>query len=325
MLADLLSRLERLEDQMRHIVRCGTVTATDPETAKVRVQFADADRMVSYDLPVRFEKTQDDKDYDMPDIGEQVVCLFLPFGVEQGFVLGAVYSQADEVPVISQNKKHRLFADGTWFEYDREKHFLSGKNVGSKDITTALDSEETVMCRDQRGSGGGRVNWAAGSQNIIDPAAPSGPVGPMTDATIGSALLIKPLRAGVGVDGLENGAAGLGVHVFIDDAAKTINIRPGNWKYAISPGEAAGTWSRDGSVAPAVNLFAEQSPALNLFCPVITMAKSVDLQPCVLNIIGNVNHTGDTTQQGNLVQTGNIESTGTIIDGAGNTPNHSHG
>lgn len=358
MLSELMERLERLEETVRHMVRIGTVEALLSDVARVRVRFADADGMVSYDLPVRFEKTQDDKDYCMPDIGEQVLCIFLPYGLEQGFVLGAVYSEADEVPVISEHKKHRRFADGTWREYDREKHLLSGKNVGCEDLTTSLDADNEALGKDQRGSGGGRVSWVAGSQGIVDPATPAGPVGPDSDLTTGSMLLVKPRRAGaagdVVVTGLEDAAEGLGVHVFIDDGANTINFRPGWWKYAKRPGEAVGVWTRDGSkAAPAMNVFAEESPELNLYSPVINMAASKALAPCVLNIIGvinhfgafnspgsgatsgfnivgPINHEGDTTHAGDLiqtgdtVQTGNIEATGTIIDGGGNTNHHSH-
>lgn len=348
MLTENSERQERLEEKVNHMVRIGTVTGTDPATAKVRVQFGDADRMVSYDLPVLFRKTQDDKDYQMPDIGEQVLCLFLPYGAEQGFVLGAVYSQADVPPVISQDKKHRLFADGTWREYDRSSHLLSGKNVGSENLTTVLDSNRAVVGRTQRGAVGGRVDWTAGSQGIEDPATPVGPVGPATDATIGSFLLVKPRRGGdVAVDGLADGAEGPGVHVFIDDEAGTINFRPGNWRYTKAPGEQVGTWARSPGAAPAINVFAEESPEINFFSPVVNMAANVGRAPCVLNIVGVINHLGaynspgtgatkgfnivgpvalegDMTQQGDFTQDGNINSTGTIIDGGGNTNHHSH-
>lgn len=103
-------------------IRVGVVTSTDPDAGTARVIFHDADGMESYDLKVLHPKTHRDKFYFMPDPGEQVLCLCLPFGHEQGFILGAFYSQADKTPVQSQDKRHVLFDDGTFWEYDRKTH-----------------------------------------------------------------------------------------------------------------------------------------------------------------------------------------------------------
>lgn len=103
-------------------IRIGIVTKTDPGKKTVRALFNDADQMESYDLKVLAHKTHLDKCYWMPDVGEQVLCICLPFGHEQGFVLGAFYSKEDTVPVVSQDKRHVLFNDGTFFEYDRAEH-----------------------------------------------------------------------------------------------------------------------------------------------------------------------------------------------------------
>ena len=74
--------------------------------------------MISWWLPVVFAKTQDDKAYWIPDIGEQVVCL-MDLRDEAGAVLGAIYSSADVPPVNSADKFHLGFKDGARFDYDR--------------------------------------------------------------------------------------------------------------------------------------------------------------------------------------------------------------
>jgi phage baseplate assembly protein gpV len=103
--------------------RVGIVQAQDPVHAKVRVVFPDYDEMISWWLPVVFFKTQNDKAYWIPDIGEQVVCL-MDLRDEAGAVLGAIYSSADVPPVNSADKFHLAFKDGAHFDYDRVAHLL---------------------------------------------------------------------------------------------------------------------------------------------------------------------------------------------------------
>ena len=125
------------------LVKVGVVTNTYPDEAKVRVKIVSSDDEISYKLPIIVRKTQDDKDYWMPDIGEHVICLFLGNGVEDGFVLGAIYSEADKVPVESQDKWRKEFKDGTAIEYDRKEHILSVHSVG--DITIVSDTDITLI------------------------------------------------------------------------------------------------------------------------------------------------------------------------------------
>ena len=125
------------------LIKVGVVTNTYPDEAKVRVKIVSSDDEISYKLPVVVRKTQDDKDYWMPDIGEHVVCLFLGNGVEDGFVLGAIYSDKDKVPVESQDKWHKTFKDGTTIEYDRKSHVLSIHSVG--DIAIVSDTHITLI------------------------------------------------------------------------------------------------------------------------------------------------------------------------------------
>jgi len=122
--ADIENRLARLEEMTRNIIRVGTVASTDPATGTARVQVPDADGLVSYDLPILQRQTLKNKDYAMPDPGEQVLCAFLPFGIEQGFVVGAMFSQVDTTPVQDQDKRHLEFEDGSWVQYDRKAHLL---------------------------------------------------------------------------------------------------------------------------------------------------------------------------------------------------------
>lgn len=144
MVNDVLRRLEALEAVVMRMVRVGVVTSVAPGKGTVRVQLPDVHAggapLLTRELPVRFDKTGQDKQYQMPDVGEHVVCLFLPTGQEEGCVIGAIYSEADTVPVADPDKRHISFQDGTWFEYDRSKHELTGHIVnGSAELTIDRD------------------------------------------------------------------------------------------------------------------------------------------------------------------------------------------
>ena len=104
--------------------RVGLVHAQDTAKCAVRVTFPDRDQVQSWWLPVIVPKTQNDKFYRLPDIGEQVVCLMDEYD-EDGAVLGAIYSSADVTPVQSPDKMHIGFSDGCVVEYDRSSHAMT--------------------------------------------------------------------------------------------------------------------------------------------------------------------------------------------------------
>ena len=121
----LVEYRERFAEQ-NPAFRVGIVQQQDAAHAKVRVVFPDYDELVSWWLPVIFAKTQNDKAYWIPDVGEQVVCL-MDLRDEAGAVLGAIYSNADVPPVNSADKFHLAFKDGTSVDYDRAAHVLDLK------------------------------------------------------------------------------------------------------------------------------------------------------------------------------------------------------
>ena len=121
----LVEYRERFVDQ-NPAFRVGIVQQQDAAHAKVRVVFPDYDEVVSWWLPVIFAKTQNDKAYWIPDVGEKVVCL-MDLRDEAGAVLGAIYSNADVPPVNSADKFHLAFKDGTSVDYDRAAHVLDLK------------------------------------------------------------------------------------------------------------------------------------------------------------------------------------------------------
>ena len=105
-------RFLELESIVKNMVKVGIVESFNQNNATARVVFEDAN-LKSYDLPIMVKQTKDNKDYWVPDIDEPVICIFLPTGIESGFILGAYYNQKDKPPVIDQNKRTVKFKDGT--------------------------------------------------------------------------------------------------------------------------------------------------------------------------------------------------------------------
>ncbi len=137
MTIDLEKRIAALEARVDQMIRTGTVVSVDMTAGTVRVQCQDADGLSTFHLPVLFRKTLADKEYVMPDVGEHVLCVFLPFGLSQGFVVGAFYSSVDAVPVVSMDKWHIRFKNGATLEHDRNSGRFSMDLTGDLDIHCA--------------------------------------------------------------------------------------------------------------------------------------------------------------------------------------------
>jgi phage baseplate assembly protein gpV len=148
--------------------RVGIVRQQDTLRAKVRVVFPDYDEVISWWLPIIFFKTQNDKAYWIPDIGEQVVCL-MDLRDEAGAVLGAIYSDADLPPVDSANKFHLAFQDGTNFDYDRVAHIL---DLVFQD-TTQIKYDSNAHLLDVKFADQGEIKYD-GTEHLLSVNLPQG-------------------------------------------------------------------------------------------------------------------------------------------------------
>lgn len=120
---------------MRQLIRIGIVSSVNPKNCTAKVLFEDQDEAVSYDLFVINHNTQDNQDYWLPDVNEAVLCLFLPIGIETGFIIGSYYSDVDKPADNDQNVRSMVFADGTRIEYNRNTHKLKVSCVGDIEVT----------------------------------------------------------------------------------------------------------------------------------------------------------------------------------------------
>ena len=100
----------------------------------VIVRFPDLGDMLTKWIPVLYTKTQDDKGFWTPDIGEMVQCL-MDDRLEDGCVMGAVYSEADQPPTDDMDEYGMQFEDGGWFSYNRNTGLFRADIMGDAEIT----------------------------------------------------------------------------------------------------------------------------------------------------------------------------------------------
>ena len=133
-------------------IKIGTVSSVDPAKTTARVIFPDDDGLVSYDLQVLQVNSFRNTDFAMPDVGTDVVCAFLSSGSEEGFILGAVYTDGNPPPEGSMDKRTVVFKDGTRISYDRATHTLSADIEGTsivadrQNVTITAPASVTVNC-----------------------------------------------------------------------------------------------------------------------------------------------------------------------------------
>lgn len=108
-----------LSRNLRDYIRVGEVSSIDPAKHTARVAFPDDEGAVSYDLPVLCRNSLENSDYAMPDVGEDVLCIFLPGGAEDGFILGSFYAGEVAPPTVLPDQRMVIFKDGTVIRYDR--------------------------------------------------------------------------------------------------------------------------------------------------------------------------------------------------------------
>jgi phage baseplate assembly protein gpV len=135
---DIRKRLAALESKVASIIRVGVVDTVDRTKCRVTVTFPGGFK--SAGLPVMVKQSVENRDFWMPAVDEQVLCVFLPTGTEAGFVLGSFYSDEDAIPEGAEAEGMRVveFADGARFEFSTEESKLRIL-VGELEVTLTPD------------------------------------------------------------------------------------------------------------------------------------------------------------------------------------------
>lgn len=120
------------ERALRGMVRTGTVSAVFPERDMARVTFDDKDGTSSPELHILHRYSGKNKDYWIPDIGDQALCLFNnnDKNFSTGWILGTYFTDKQPPQVASPDIMRLDFADGTYIEYDRSSSTLTVNVAG---------------------------------------------------------------------------------------------------------------------------------------------------------------------------------------------------
>lgn len=128
-------------ENLRDLIKVGEVSSVDTAKGTARVVFDDEEGIVSNDLQVLQRNTIENQGLWLPDVGEDVVCLFIPNGEEDGFIIGSFYSDEIEPPKDGATKRYVVFKDEAEFVYDWESHELTAK-IGNTKFKATQDSVE---------------------------------------------------------------------------------------------------------------------------------------------------------------------------------------
>ena len=124
--------------------KIGEVSSINPARCTARVIFDDENSMVSYDLPIMQRNSMGNRDYQMPDIGEDVLCLFRSDGFEDGVIIGYFYAGDVEPPETTADRRTVVFKDGTRICYDRAAHTLTVTIAGTEIVFDQQKGSITV-------------------------------------------------------------------------------------------------------------------------------------------------------------------------------------
>lgn len=124
--------------------KIGEVSSINPVKCTARVIFDDENSMVSYDLPIMQRNSYGNCDYQMPDIGEDVLCLFRSDGFEDGVIIGSFYSGEVTPPESNADRRTVVFKDGTRICYDRAAHTLTVTIAGTEIVFDQQKGSITV-------------------------------------------------------------------------------------------------------------------------------------------------------------------------------------
>lgn len=124
--------------------KIGEVSSINPVRCTARVIFDDENSMVTYDLPIMQRNSLGNRDYQMPDIGEDVLCLFRSDGFEDGVIIGSFYAGDVEPPETTADRRTVVFKDGTRICYDRAAHTLTVTIAGTEIVFDQQKGSITV-------------------------------------------------------------------------------------------------------------------------------------------------------------------------------------
>lgn len=126
-------------EELKQLIRWGTIVSVNKNNT-ARVQFSDIDNIVSYDLHILVSNANKNRYQAPPDVGCNALCIMMPTGHSDGFIIGTFYNEKNEAPINSLDQLvHWEFEDGTILDYDKSTSTLTADVKGP--VNVIADSE----------------------------------------------------------------------------------------------------------------------------------------------------------------------------------------
>lgn len=114
------------------------------DQANVRVLYADRDNMISKPIPVLQRGALGMRSMDVPAIGSNVMVNRSSSGLEEGFVMGTLYTTENPPPQTDPNKAYVEFGEGSTVQFDPAGGGMVLNLKSPLDVTTALTIKMTA-------------------------------------------------------------------------------------------------------------------------------------------------------------------------------------
>lgn len=151
------------------LIKVCTVCSRNPAKHTVRVTRPEAKNWVSAELQVLTQCTYEDQAVKLPDLNEDVLCIFRPEAPECGFVIGSFYAGEVEPSTVDPDETQHRFNDGSVFTYNRKTHEFDFTDESThihadrENIRMECPKSLSLKCKDFSLSAGSSVKIAAGT------------------------------------------------------------------------------------------------------------------------------------------------------------------
>jgi phage baseplate assembly protein V len=147
--------MNRSDEKVERIIRCGYVSAVDYAKGYVKVTYPDLDDSVTDWLPMMTNGGE----YKMPKVGQQVVAAHLPNGQDSGFVLGEYWSDDDAPKSSGAGVFRKDMGEGCYME-------LNGGTLTIKAPNIVLDAGTITINGGTITENGGTITIDGGNVTI---------------------------------------------------------------------------------------------------------------------------------------------------------------
>jgi len=114
--------LSEMNRRLANLIRLGSVAEADYEKARVKIKIGP---ITTEWLPWITSNASHNRNWNAPEIGEQVLVLSPSGEMSQAAVIRGIYQQKHSAPETNIDKQSMEFKDGTTIHYDRSNHHFT--------------------------------------------------------------------------------------------------------------------------------------------------------------------------------------------------------